>query len=504
MHMKLRGISIIVLILILSIGIFTNEKVDAAEKKKLNEINKVSVGTQHLFLLGRDGSIWSAGMNLPGLLGRSGNAFDGIGVISSASNVVDISAGGFRSLALTSDGTLLSWPGTTDVEIPDLITSVKNIKAIATGSNFSVLLTNDGGVWTWGSNSSGELGLGDTQSRTVPTQIPNFKSVVEIAASYSTTYALKSDGSVWGWGTNATDQLGNETMDYSLNPIEIKFATKVKHIYQKAGYGAAIDINGDVWSWGTNSFGQLGDGTQTKKITPSKIEGLQGIKELALGTSHVLALKEDGTVISWGANTRGKLGDGTTTNSLVPVNVKGLTNIVSISAGANTSAAISNSSKIYLWGMDVTSNGTTTSMPRRILVDDYSLEVPKGLKLKLTNPSSVHLKWASLTADDDSLDGFNIYHNGVLIGNTHEREYVINNLNPDQEHRFYITTRGLLGNESEQSSVVVKKKKQKYSFTYNSAGQLISIIYDSGKKIVYEYDKNGNLKKLNIINPLTP
>ncbi|WP_339783495.1 hypothetical protein NSQ38_19030 [Paenibacillus sp. FSL R7-0313] len=498
--MNAKKMSIFLLIGMLISGLFSTENVEAAEKEKLNEITKISLGTQHLLVRGRDGSVWSGGTNFmmfPGLVS------DKFGMVSTAIKVVDVSAGNLQTLALTSDGTLLSWPGTADRTIPDQITSVKNIIAISAGSRFNTILRSNGTVWTWGSNTSGELGLGDNQTRTIPTQIPNLTNVVEIAASYQTAYALKSDGSVWGWGSNLTYQLGNGTTDVSLQPVKIDIPVKVKHIYQKAGYGAAIDIHDEVWTWGGNTLGQLGDGTQNNKTTPSKVEGLQAIKQLALGNSHMLALKEDGTVLAWGANTRGSLGNGTTTNSLVPIAVKGLEDINSISAGSGSSAAISNSSKIYIWGMDLTNQGTNVTTPKRLFVDDYSLEIPQGLKVKATSSNSATLTWASLTEQDEDLDGFNVYHNGVLLGNTKERKYAIENLDPLQEHRFYVTTKGLFGNESDPSNTVIKKKKQKYSYTYNSTGQLVSVIYESGKKIIYEYDKNGNLKKINIIDPVT-
>ncbi|PYE49290.1 hypothetical protein HUB98_03715 [Paenibacillus barcinonensis] len=496
--MKMKNMSIFFLIVTLMSGLYTNENVEAAQKEKLNEINKISLGTQHLLVRGRDGSVWSGGTNamtFPGLVSEQ------FGVLPTATKVVDVSAGNFQTLALTSNGTLLSWPGTEDRAIPDQITSVKNIVAIAAGSRFNTILRGDGTVWTWGSNTLGELGLGDNETRMVPTQVPNLSNVVEIAASYQTAYALKSDGSVWGWGANNTYQLGNGSTNSASQPVRLNIPVKVKHIYQKAGYGAAVDIDDEVWTWGSNSLGQLGDGTQNNKIIPSKVAGLQGIKQLALGNSHMLALKENGSVIAWGSNTRGSLGDGTTMNSFVPVVVKGLEDINSISAGANSSAAISNTSKIFIWGMDLTNKGVNVITPIRLFVDDYSLEVPRELKMKATNSKTVTLTWSTLIKQDDDIDGFNVYCNDILIGNTKERKYVIENIDSAQENRFYVTTKGKFGNESDPSNIVVKKKQQKYVYTYNSSGQLLSIQYESGKKIIYEYDKNGNLKKIIITNP---
>ena len=43
------------------------------------------------------------------------------------------------------------------------------------GNNFGALVHDDGSLWTWGSNSKGELGLGDTNARLLPTKISNLR-----------------------------------------------------------------------------------------------------------------------------------------------------------------------------------------------------------------------------------------------------------------------------------------------------------------------------------------
>ena len=268
----MKKTSIFLLIIMLFFGLSSTENVRAQQNDKLNEFIKISLGTQHVLVRGRDGSLWSGGTNpltFPGIVSEK------FGVVSNATNVVDISAGNLQTLVLTSDDTLLSWPGTKDRSIPDKITSVKNIIAISAGSRFNVVLRSDGTVWTWGSNIYGELGMGDNEPRTVPTQIPSLNNVVEIAASYQTAYALKSDGTVWEWGL----PIGNVTKSDGLNPVKLDIPIKVKHIYQKAGNAGAIDVNNEVWMWGSNSSGQLGNGTQVNNPLPSKLEGLEKIKQ---------------------------------------------------------------------------------------------------------------------------------------------------------------------------------------------------------------------------------
>ncbi|KAA0247303.1 MAG: hypothetical protein EDM77_15450 [Candidatus Jettenia sp. AMX1] len=129
-----------------------------------------------------------------------------------ASTILQVSGGSFHSIALKSDGTVLTWgqnmhgqlgDGTnTDRKIPVQVKDLNNVTAIAGGAWHSVALTSDGTVWTWGSNWAGQLGDGTTKSRNKPVQVNNLKNITAIASKGLHNLALKSDGTVWTWGRN--------------------------------------------------------------------------------------------------------------------------------------------------------------------------------------------------------------------------------------------------------------------------------------------------------------
>lgn len=69
------------------------------------------------------------------------------------------------------------------------------------------MLTSDGQIYTFGSNSYGQLGLGDLSSRGSPTlvKIPSGVNIVMITAGSHHSAALTSEGDVLSWGAYAVN-----------------------------------------------------------------------------------------------------------------------------------------------------------------------------------------------------------------------------------------------------------------------------------------------------------
>ncbi|MBB6021432.1 YD repeat-containing protein [Paenibacillus sp. JGP012] len=511
MKIKVAVKLFISLSLILAMSVIST--VQAEENKDEKPVNQISIGWLHFSVLGRDGTIWSAGAN-NGQMGSESSKVIDLKAISTSSDIAGIYAGPFSNYGITKNGKVVSWQKPISIgNSASVFSSLENVKKIVEGLNFYAVLTREGTVWTWGQNDSGQLGQGDRKRRDVPTLVPNLEKITEIAIVLQSTFAIQEDGTLWGWGGNNVYQ-GNGNTTQSLVPVRIEIPAKIKHIYSNTNTNtvAAIDVNNDVWMWGGNYDGQLGNGTREYRKFPAINESLGKVKQLALGRSHVLALKQDGTVWAWGNNTHGQLGDGTTVDRLLPIQVPDLSEVDSIAAGSEfISGAVSKSSQIYIWGQAVRSESDfdtkrILTTPQLITIDDEPkvtapIDKPVNLKLKVVNSSSVQLSWDQAKSQNEPEDGYNIYQNNVLIGDTKDKSYIINNLDVTKEYNFYIKAKSISGQESEASNTVKKKGIEKYTYVYNSSGQLMSILYESGKKITYEYDKNGNLKKTTVVNP---
>jgi alpha-tubulin suppressor-like RCC1 family protein len=301
-----------------------------------------------------------------------------------------IAGGAIHVIALKSDSTAWAWGrndygalgdgSTTNSAIPVQVKGpsgvgfLRDIIAIDGGGLFTAALKSDGTVWTWGLNNYGELGVGDTISRTTPVQVLgpdgigyfNGVNAIKCGAGYS--IALKSDSTVWTWGANLTGTLGvgdfiNRTTPVQvLGPGGIGFLTDVIAIAGGTFHAVALKSDGTVWAWGSNGNGELGDGTFIGRQTPVQVFGSGGVGFLTNvtaiegGGDYTIALKVDGTVYTCGNNNYGQLGDGTHSSRRWPVQVVGsdsvgvLTDIISIASGGQHTIALKADSTIWTWG----------------------------------------------------------------------------------------------------------------------------------------------------------
>ncbi len=329
------------------------------------------------------GTLFAWGFNQHGQLGR-GNTADTItlpvivyipgGLIS----IRAISAGFQFCLAIGNDGNLYAWGandhgqlGTGDLDdryYPEKINFPAGVTrwiAISAGESHSLAIGNDGNLYSWGLNSDGELGLGDTTSRSTPTLVP-FPNGVSgwkvIAAGSYFSLAIGNDGNLYGWGQNNRTQLGIGNDYFQLSPFRVPLPNGVTswNTIAAGGYHTlAIGSDGNLYSWGNNTYGQLGLGNGNIMWTPNLVplpNGVSGWSAIAAGGYHSLAISADGALYSWGLNVSGQLGLGEldiTDNQDSPHNVwfpNGVTTWKSVSAGSYHSLAVGNDGNLYAWG----------------------------------------------------------------------------------------------------------------------------------------------------------
>jgi hypothetical protein len=227
------------------------------------------------------------------------------------SNIVGVACGHGHYLAITSDGTVLSWP------VPFLYPSgasivpagLSNVVAVAGGYSHSLAVGQDGRVAAWGTY------MANSQAAFVPSGLSN---IIAVAGGDSHSLALKSDGTVLAWGNNAS---GQTNMPAKL--------TNVVAIAAGSTHSLALRADGTVVTWGSEPFGQ--------PTTPPS--WLTNAVAISSESWHNLALRADGTVVAWGNNSFGQ------TN--VPA---GLSNVVAIAAGHLHSLALKSDGTLVAWG----------------------------------------------------------------------------------------------------------------------------------------------------------
>ena len=388
----------------------------------LTGVTKIAAGYAHALALKSDGTVLAWGDNTYGQLGNykypddyeDGDAFEqypvqvvnseGIGPLE---GVVDISAGGFNSFAVTSSGHVVAWGNNEDHQLgiggdlppynfrprPEAVRLaggwgfVSDAVAVSAGWFHVVALRNNGTVYIWGRNKWGDdtpyLGV-NSQDELVSsaTLVPDLDNVIAVSAGqdYPITLALKSNGTVVAWGPNWDGQLCQGHSDPVENPTTIK--------------------------------GPGGEGNLTN------------ITKISASSWHTLFLRSDGTVWGCGYNGSGSLAQGNYEEYyLYPVQVKSpdgegyLTNVVNISGkGINEgNFAITSGNKVYAWGnnpngqLGIGNFGGGVNLPTPLLLGGYAvysvnLNGETLTKVSVNSENSENLSFLI------SPDGENWYH----------------------------------------------------------------------------------------------
>jgi len=234
---------------------------------------------------------------------------EGLGIqIAGLSGITAFSNSGNNYLGLTSRGDVWTWNDSywyyaPERIVPTQIPGLTDVKAIAVGGWYHYLaVKTDGTVWGWGSNSSGQLGTGNTTAQPTPVQIAGLADIASIVTTISSSFALKADGTVWGWGSNSAGQLGIGNTTDQLSPVQIPGLTDIASIAPTNYNSFAVSTEGIVWAWGANWNGELGIGNTTNQSSPVQISTLSNVTSVSVSSRSFLAVQADGSVWSWGYN----------------------------------------------------------------------------------------------------------------------------------------------------------------------------------------------------------
>jgi alpha-tubulin suppressor-like RCC1 family protein len=277
-----------------------------------NNVVWASGGERATHVLMENGDVWSFGNDTgaPGILGQGGSA--------------------------TSDRT------------PRKVTGISNVTKMASGGDLVMALDSSGNVYIWGSNDVGH-GSPNWGPYNTPTNIMgtgtsdltdllavDSETVTDIYCSYYSMFVLTNKGTVYGTGKNGSGQLGQgNTATKTSGDGWVKidyFTTKnitVNRLYVGGAQGHVFADTSDGWyCWGKNGSGNLALGDTTKKKTPVKWTNVSNIKTFGTGADTLYAIAEDGKYYAWGEGNTNARGDADTGDISYPKYIDTLPNIL--------------------------------------------------------------------------------------------------------------------------------------------------------------------------------
>uniref|UniRef100_A0A8C5M1L0 X-linked retinitis pigmentosa GTPase regulator n=1 Tax=Leptobrachium leishanense TaxID=445787 RepID=A0A8C5M1L0_9ANUR len=228
---------------------------------------------------------------------------------------------------------------------------------IACGDEHTALVTENGKLYVFGSNNWGQLGLGPGNTINKPTCVKELKTEKVKFAACGRNHTLVStvQGKIFSSGSNSEGQLGLGDLKERKSFHEISFFNthyQIKQLSAGSNTSAALTEDGKLFMWGDNSEGQLGLGNGLTMHTPQQVNFGKPISWISCGYYHSAFVTQDGELYTFGEPENGKLGQPPEllAGHKVPQRVSGISGKVKmVSCGGGHTVAVTD--KIYTFGL---------------------------------------------------------------------------------------------------------------------------------------------------------
>ncbi|MCX8643956.1 InlB B-repeat-containing protein [Bifidobacterium sp. B4081] len=465
----------------------------------------------HALTLGSDGNLYTWGNNNSGQLGRdtSKTPASQPGKVDKPQGAPEgfawsaIIVGGWRSMAIGSDGNLYTWgennlgqlgrdvteatpqgrPGVVVFPVAPTVTSVLFGQAKTMG-----ITPNPDGTWqaTTPAHAPGTVDVTIVWNRNGP-QPDAHLQYTYIAPKYQVGFTSKDSSCPAPTGMPPSQAVTQDGQAERPQPdpkadgclFDGWFQDNVAYDFTQPVTGkvtlTARWTRTDTQHWTISPAQGPETGGTEVTLTPPAQRGIR-FSQVSLGSSHSAGIGSDGNLYAWGYNKSGQLGDGTTTDRSRPVKIgkpqgapDGFT-WKQVSLGDQHSAAIGSDGNLYTWGSNSSGqlgDGTTTSSQNRPVKVGKPQGAPDGFTWTQVSLGDQH---SAAIGSDGNLYTWGYNFNGQLgDGTTSSRSTPTLIQKPAGASDGFAWTQVSLGNSH---SSAFGSDGQLYTWGWNQYGQL--------------------------------
>ncbi|KAL5262692.1 hypothetical protein ACHWQZ_G008179 [Mnemiopsis leidyi] len=306
-----------------------------------DNIRNICGGKRSTVVLTRDGLLYTAGQaeilgrpgdNTPPAIVPSLEVFTIKSVACGEDHTVAVtSSGAICTWGFNSQGQC-GHPPPQFVQKPTLLRPLIGVKVIhvSCGARHTLALCEGAEVFSWGDNSFGQLGCNpDVKNCHTPTRVTVLDGVpiTQISAGANHNGALTVSGLLFMWGSNSFGQLGLGDLMRRPTPrlVHLMLSHCIVSVCCGEHHTAVLTSKGAVFTWGDGNYGQLGHGNTNQQIVPRQVQELMGdkIDVISCGYNHTIAMTSSREIddvtaklYGWGSCSSGQLGVGRVVHSI--------------------------------------------------------------------------------------------------------------------------------------------------------------------------------------------
>ncbi|KAJ8961053.1 hypothetical protein NQ314_005983 [Rhamnusium bicolor] len=354
--------------------------------KKLPDLRPLSCGFEHTAVV-RNNQVYTMGLSSSGCLGLGPLLTQSspprlVQTLSELKvKALSVSCGRKHTLALTDYG-VYAWGSNAYGQLgighyvqespyPQILASISSVKIIdiAAGQYHNIALTSTGKVYTWGWGIHGQLGHGNCDNEYYPKLLHFPHPVKQVSAGHAHSLILTCEGKLYGFGSNVFGQLENCQIESnkSARPVWVLLMpdiyTPIEKVATTYFHNIAIRADQEVYTWGASpqevrlfqsKSNQKQNGLSLKspdswKASVHIYSGInkKPIEQVAVGYRHS-AILHNGKIL-WGKNKDDELSPPKLRNQ-DNMNSLFTQRFLHVSCGVDYTMAIDHTGKLLAWG----------------------------------------------------------------------------------------------------------------------------------------------------------